>query len=45
MILAILLFIHSIVADFQVGYVMPDGKVDKVVEAPGKWYGPLMGAD
>lgn len=24
---------------------MPDGKVDKVVEAPGQWHGPLYGAD
>lgn len=45
MILAIILFIHSITANVQSGYVMPDGKVDKVVEAPGQWHGPLMGAD
>lgn len=45
MILSILFFIHSITASFQTGWVMPDGKVDKVVNTPGQWHGPLYGAD
>ena len=45
MILALIFWIHSITASLQTGYVMPDGKVDKVIEAPGQWHGPLMGAD
>ena len=45
MILSLLFFIHSISASFLTGGVMPDGKVDKVVEAPGQWHGPLYGAD
>lgn len=45
MIFSLIFFIHSISASFHTGWVMPDGKVDKVVEAPGQWHGPLYGAD
>lgn len=35
--------------DYQIsaraGWIMPDGKVDKVVGATGKWHGPTYGAD
>ncbi len=45
MILSLLFFIHSISASFLTGGVMPDGKVDKVVEAPDEWHAPIYGAD
>lgn len=45
MILSLFFFIHSISASFQTGWVMPDGKVDKVVEQPGLWIGPVCGGD
>jgi hypothetical protein len=45
MIFSLLLFIHSISASFYTGGVMPDGKVDKVVESPQQWHGPVWGAD
>lgn len=45
MILSLLFFIHSVSASFLTGGVMPDGKVDKVVEAPKTWHAPVFGAD
>lgn len=45
MIFSLFFFIHSITASFHTGWVMPDGKVDKVVSAPGEWHGPVYGAD
>ena len=45
MILSLLFFIHSVSASFLAGGVMPDGKVDKVVEQPKAWHAPVLGAD
>ena len=45
MIFAIVFFIQSVTASFLTGGVMPDGKVDKVVEAPKEWHAPVFGAD
>ena len=45
MILSLIFFIHSVSASFLGGGVMPDGKVDKVVEAPKEWHAPVFGAD
>ena len=45
MILSLILFLQSISANFMVGGVMPDGKVDKVVEARGEWHAPVYGAE
>ena len=32
-------------ATARIGWIMPDGKTDKVVGQPGRWYGPTWGAD
>lgn len=48
MILSLLFFIYSVSASFMGGGVMPDGKVDKVVNggvATNKWHAPIYGAD
>lgn len=45
MIFAIVFFIQSVTASFLTGGVMPDGKVDKVVETPKEWHAPVFGAD
>lgn len=45
MIISLILLIHSITASVHTGAVMPDGKVDKVVMAPGQWHGPIFGVD
>lgn len=48
MILSLFFFIHSISASFVGGGVMPDGKVDKVVNdgvATNRWHAPVCGAD
>jgi len=45
MILSLFFFIHSISASFLGGGVMPDGKIDKVVDAPNSWHAPVMGVD
>lgn len=45
MIFSLLFFIHSVSAALLGGGVMPDGKVDKVVEAKGEWHAPVYGAD
>ncbi len=45
MILSLLFFIHSLAASFHAGAVMPDGKVDKLVEAPGNWHAPVYGVE
>jgi hypothetical protein len=45
MIFSLILLINSVTVSLQGGAVMPDGKVDKVVEAPGEWHGPAWGAD
>ena len=48
MILSLLFFIHSITASFHAGGVMPDGKVDKVVNGgvpTNRWHAPVYGGD
>ena len=45
MILSLLFFIHSISASFLTGGVMPDGKVDVLVDEPKAWHAPVYGAD
>ena len=48
MILSLLFFIHSITASFHAGGVMPDGKVDKVVNGgvpTNNWHAPVYGGD
>jgi len=45
MIFSLILLINSVTVSLQGGAVMPDGKVDKVVETPGEWHGPTWGAD
>lgn len=45
MIFSLILLLHSITASMQMGAVMPDGKVDKVVGADGQWHAPVWGVD
>ena len=45
MIFSLILLINSVTASMQMGAVMPDGKVDKVVAAPGEWHAPVWGVD
>ena len=45
MIFSLILLINSVAASMQMGAVMPDGKVDKVVAAPGEWHAPVWGVD
>lgn len=49
MIFSLILLIHSVTASLQMGAVMPDGKVDKVVsadnKATGDWHTPVWGVD
>ena len=48
MILSLLFFVHSISASLMGGGVMPDGKVDKVVNAgvpTNSWHAPVYGAE
>ena len=49
MIFSLILLLHSVTASMQMGAVMPDGKVDKVVsadnQATGKWHAPVWGVD
>lgn len=45
MILSLLFFIQSISASFLTGGIMPDGKVDKVVQSTGEWHAPVYGAE
>ena len=45
MIFSVLLLINSVTVSLQGVAVMPDGKVDKVVEAPKEWHGPVWGVD
>lgn len=45
MILSLFFLIHSISASFHTGWVMPDGKVDKVIAAENQWHGPMYGAE
>ena len=45
MIFSLILLINSVSVSLQGGAVMPDGKVDKVVQDPGTWHGPVWGVD
>jgi hypothetical protein len=45
MIFSLILLINSVSVSLQGGAVMPDGKVDKVVQTPGDWHGPVWGVD
>ena len=48
MILSLLFLVHSISASLMGGGVMPDGKVDKVVNAgvpTNSWHAPVYGAE
>jgi hypothetical protein len=45
MIFSLILLINSVAASMQMGAVMPDGKVDKVVAAPSEWHAPVWGVD
>lgn len=45
MIFSLILLIQSVSASLQGGAVMPDGKVDKVVDAPKEWHAPVWGVN
>lgn len=45
MIFSLILLIHSVSVSLQGGAVMPDGKVDKVVDAPKEWHAPVWGVN
>lgn len=45
MIFSLLLFIHAFSASLLGGGVMPDGKVDKVVDNKSEWHAPVYGID
>lgn len=45
MIFSLILLINSVSVSLQGGAVMPDGKVDKVVQDPGAWHGSVWGVD
>lgn len=45
MIFSLILLIQSVSVSLQGGAVMPDGKVDKVVDAPNEWYAPVWGVN
>ena len=45
MIFSLILLIQSVSVSLQGGAVMPDGKVDKVVDAPKEWHAPVWGAN
>ena len=44
-----LLPLHALDVDYRlsgrIGWIMPDGKVDKIVQQEGNWTGPVFGAD
>ena len=41
--------LHALEVDYRLsgraGWIMPDGKVDKIVQQKGDWVGPIFGAD
>ena len=45
MIFSLILLIQSVSVSLQGGAVMPDGKVDKVVDAPNEWHAPVWGVN
>lgn len=45
MIFSLILLIQSVSVSLQGGAVMPDGKVDKVVDAPNVWHAPVWGVN
>ena len=45
MIFSLILLIQSVSVSLQGGAVMPDGKVDKVVDAPKVWHAPVWGVN
>ena len=45
MIFSLILLIQSVFVSLQGGAVMPDGKVDKVVDAPKEWHAPVWGVN
>ena len=45
MIFSLIFLLHSVTASLQGGAVMPDGKVDKLVQDTGAWHGPVWGVD
>ena len=45
MIFSLILLIQSVSVSLQGGAVMPDGKVDKVVNAPMEWHAPVWGVN
>lgn len=45
MIFSLILLIQSLSVSLQGGAVMPDGKVDKVVDAPNEWHAPVWGVN
>ena len=45
MIFSLILLIQSVSVSLQGGAVMPDGKVDKVVDAPKEWHAPVWGVN
>lgn len=45
MIFSLILLIQSVSVSLQGGAVMPDGKVDKVVDAPKDWHAPVWGVN
>ena len=45
MIFSLILLIQSVSVSLQGGAVMPDGKVDKVVNAPKEWHAPVWGVN
>ena len=45
MIFSLILLVNSVSVSLQGGAVMPDGKVDKVVQDAGAWHGPVWGVD
>ena len=45
MIFSLILLIQSVSVSLQGGAVMPDGKVDEVVDAPKEWHAPVWGVN
>ena len=45
MIFSLILLIQSVSVSLQGGAVMPDGKVDKVVNTPKEWHAPVWGVN
>jgi hypothetical protein len=45
MIFSLILLIQSVSVSLQGGAIMPDGKVDKVVNTPKEWHAPVWGVN